>query len=996
MPGQRGTAGARCAPSHPGVSVSDSTKPAPKKPAPTEPVPTEPALTAAPVPFVTRHIGATQDETTQMLAVLGLADTGELVARAVPSDILSEAPLALPAAATERQVLAELRALAAANPPVRSLIGMGYAAAETPSVLSRNVLENPAWYTAYTPYQPEISQGRLEVLLTFQTMVTDLTGLDVANASLLDEGTAAAEAMALCRRVTKADGGTFLIDADCHPQTIDVVTTRAESAGVKAVVGDLDDALAGGLELDGVFGVLVQYPGTSGRVRDLAPITEQVHASGGLVVVAADPLALTLLTPPGELGADVAVGTTQRFGLPLWFGGPHAAYIATRTTYQRQLPGRLVGVSVDSRGRRALRLALQTREQHIRREKATSNICTAQVLPALVAALYAQYHGAEGLTAIAGRIAGLIGVLAAGLREAGVELVHASAFDTVQARVPGQADAVLAAALERGHNLRRVDADTVGVTLDELADEQTVAAVLGAFGAQPPARPAGQPAPDLLPDGLHRTTPFLQHELFRRYRSETEMMRYLRRLADRDLALDRTMIPLGSCTMKLNAATEMAAISWPGFTDVHPFAPSAQTEGFRSLIGDLEAWLAEISGYDAVSVQPNAGAQGEFAGLLAIRRFHESRGDNARDLCLVPSSAHGTNAASAALAGLRVAVVRCGDDGVIDLADLAAKLDQHAGRVAGIMITYPSTHGVYEETVREVCRLVHEAGGQVYLDGANLNALVGIARPGDIGSDVSHFNLHKTFCIPHGGGGPGVGPIGVKAHLAPFLPTSTVVPEAGPATGPGAVASAPWGSAGVLPISWAYIRLMGAEGLRTATTSAVLAANYVAAQLREAYPVLYTGGQGLVAHECILDLRDITARTGVTAEDVAKRMIDYGFHAPTMSFPVAGTLMVEPTESESKAELDRFVGAMLGIRAEIAAVERGEVAAADSVLRAAPHDAQTVTADEWDRAYPRSAAAWPVPGLREAKYWPPVSRIDNAYGDKNLQCTCPPPEAFED
>jgi len=976
--------GARRAPADPGANVPDTDQTA---------LALEPALLTAPAPFVTRHVGATDDETGQMLAVLGLADTDELIARAVPADIRIDAALALPPAATERQVLAELRALAAANPPVRSLIGMGYAAAETPSVLLRNVLENPAWYTAYTPYQPEISQGRLEVLLTFQTMVTDLTGLDVANASLLDEGTAAAEAMALCRRVMKSDAGTFVIDADCHPQTIDVVTTRAESAGVKAVVADLD---TGDLDLSGAFGVLAQYPGTSGRVRDIAPLAQRVHDAGGLLVVAADPLALTLLTPPGEAGADVAVGTTQRLGLPLWFGGPHAAYIATRTAYQRQLPGRLVGVSVDSRGRRALRLALQTREQHIRREKATSNICTAQVLPALVAALYAQYHGAEGLTAIARRIAGLTAALAAGLQVAGVELAHDEAFDTVQARVPGRAGEVLAAALSRGINLRRVDADTVGVSLDELADEDTVSAVLAAFGAEWAGPPPGQPVADLLPVTLRRTTPFLQHELFARYRSETEMMRYLRRLADRDLALDRTMIPLGSCTMKLNAATEMAAISWPGFTDVHPFAPAEQTAGFRSLIGDLEAWLGEISAYDAVSVQPNAGAQGEFAGLLAIRRYHESRGENARDLCLVPSSAHGTNAASAALAGLRVAVVRCGDDGVIDLADLAAKLEQHAGRVAGIMITYPSTHGVYEETVREVCRLVHEAGGQVYLDGANLNALVGIARPGDIGSDVSHFNLHKTFCIPHGGGGPGVGPIGVKAHLAPFLPTSEVVPEAGPATGPGAVASAPWGSAGVLPISWAYIRLMGADGLRTATTSAVLAANYVAARLREAYPVLYTGGHGLVAHECILDLRDITAATGVTAEDVAKRLIDYGFHAPTMSFPVAGTLMVEPTESESKAELDRFVDAMLGIRAEIQAVERGEVAAADSVLRGAPHDAETVTADEWDKAYPRSTAAWPVAGLRAAKYWPPVSRIDNAYGDKNLQCTCPPPEAFED
>ena len=950
--------------------------------------------------FADRHVGPDQSEAAHMLERLGIADVEALLAAVLPAGIASEQPPQLPDAVSEAAVLSELRALADRNQLVRPLIGTGYAPALTPSVLLRNVLENPAWYTAYTPYQPEISQGRLEALLTFQTMVTDLTALDVANASLLDEGTAAAEAMAYARRVVRGAAETFVIDADCHPQTIDVVSTRAAAAGVKAVVSDLSDP---NLDLAGAFGVLAQYPGTSGQISDLAPLADKVHAAGGLLVVAADLLALTLLTPPGEAGADVAVGSTQRFGLPLWFGGPHAAYMAVREEHQRQLPGRLVGASIDSAGRPALRLALQTREQHIRREKATSNICTAQVLPAVVAAFYAQWHGPEGLRDIASRVADLTARLAAGLASSSHTVLNDAAFDTLRIRTSGPAGDVVAAAADRGYDLLLADSRTIGITLDETCDETVVRDLLNILGADESA--ADRPAPSLLPLALTRTSGYLAHERFHAYHSETEMMRYLRRLADRDLALDRTMIPLGSCTMKLNAATEMAAISWREFTDVHPFAPAERSAGYRALIADLESWLVELSGYDAVSVQPNSGAQGEFAGLLAIRRYHEAHGENARDVVLVPASAHGTNAASAALAGLRVAVVKTAADGSIDMGDLRAVLAKYEGTVAGLMITYPSTHGVYEPTVREVCDLVHQAGGQVYLDGANLNALVGVSRPGDLGADVSHFNLHKTFCIPHGGGGPGVGPIGVKAHLAPFLPASAVVAGAGPETSPGAVAAAPWGSAGVLPISWAYIRLMGAAGLRAATGMAVLSANYVAARLREAYPVLYAGPGGLVAHECILDLRPLTAASGITVEDVAKRLIDYGFHAPTMSFPVAGTLMVEPTESESLAELDRFCDAMLGIREEIAAVERGEVAAEASVLRGAPHDAHTVTADTWDRAYSRSLAAWPghavAGGLRSRtaatdKYWPPVGRIDNAYGDRNLVCTCPPVEAYAD
>ncbi len=787
-------------------------------------------------PFSDRHVGPDATEAAAMLGLLGFGDLESLLAAVLPAGIASEHVPQLPDAASEAEVLAELRALAGQNQVVRPLIGTGYSPALTPSVLLRGVLENPAWYTAYTPYQPEISQGRLEALLTFQTMVTDLTALDVANASLLDEGTAAAEAMAFARRVVRGAAETFVIDADCHPQTIDVVSTRAAAAGVKAVVTDLADP---NLDLAGAFGVLAQYPGTSGQITDLAPLAAKVHEAGALLVVAADLLALTLLTPPGEAGADVAVGSTQRFGLPLWFGGPHAAYMAVRSEHQRQLPGRLVGTSIDSAGRPALRLALQTREQHIRREKATSNICTAQVLPAVVAAFYAQWHGPDGLRAIASTIADLTARLAAGLASSPHQVLGETAFDTLRIRTAGPASDVVAVAASRGYDLLQADARTIGISLDETCDASVVRELLDILDGDVAA--ADRAAAPRLPEALARTSGFLAHERFHAYRSETEMMRYLRRLSDRDLALDRTMIPLGSCTMKLNAATEMAPISWREFTDVHPFAPAGRSVGYRKLIADLESWLAELSGYDAVSVQPNSGAQGEFAGLLAIRRYHEAHGDNARDVVLVPASAHGTNAASASLAGLRVAVVKTAADGSIDLGDLRAVLAKHEGTVAGVMITYPSTHGVYEPTVREVCELVHEAGGQVYLDGANLNALVGVSRPGDLGADVSHFNLHKTFCIPHGGGGPGVGPIGVKAHLAPFLPASAVVAGAGPQTSPGAVSAAPWGSAGVLPISWAYIRLMGADGLRHATASAVLSANYVAARLREAYPVLYAG-----------------------------------------------------------------------------------------------------------------------------------------------------------
>jgi glycine dehydrogenase len=936
--------------------------------------------------FADRHLGPRPEDVEAMLAVLGVATLDELVEQAVPKTIRTDQPLQLPEARSEPEVLALLRTLADRNHVLTSLIGAGYSGTHTPGVIQRNVLEDPAWYTAYTPYQPEISQGRLEALLNFQTMVSDLTGMDLANASMLDESTAAAEAMTLVRRSTKHTAEAFFVDAETHPQTIAVVAARAEPIGIALVVGDP----ATDLDPAAVFGALLQHPGTSGVVRDLSPTIDAVHAAGGLVAVATDLLACTLLTPPGEQGADVVVGSSQRFGVPLGYGGPHAGFLATREGLRRSMPGRLVGVSVDAAGRPAHRLALQTREQHIRREKATSNICTAQVLLAVIASMYAVYHGPEGLTAIAERVHRQAARLAAALRQAGLATAHDAFFDTVTVVAPGRADELVAAALVEGINLRRVDADTVGIAVDETTDDAVLDRLARALGLAVPAE-----APAALPEALARRSDFLTHPVFSAHRSETEMLRYLRSLADKDVALDRSMIPLGSCTMKLNATTEMAAVTWPEFGQLHPFAPIDQAEGYRELITSLEAWLAEVTGYDAVSLQPNAGSQGELAGLLAIRGYHASRGEAERDVCLIPSSAHGTNAASAVMAGMRVVVVACDEDGNVDVADLDAKVTEHSGDLAALMVTYPSTHGVFEERITEICDLVHEHGGQVYVDGANLNALVGVARPGWFGGDVSHLNLHKTFCIPHGGGGPGVGPVAALAHLAPFLPNHPLQPEAGPTTGPGPISGAPWGSASILPISWAYIALMGPDGLRAATELAILNANYVAARLDGAFPVLYTGDHDRVAHECILDLRPITAGTGVTVDDVAKRLIDFGFHAPTMSFPVAGTLMVEPTESESRAELDRFVDAMLAIREEIAQIERGEVAHEASALAHAPHTAEDLLVDTWDRPYSREQAAYPVASLRDGKYWPPVSRIDGGYGDRNLVCACPPPEAFE-
>ncbi|MFF0471196.1 aminomethyl-transferring glycine dehydrogenase [Micromonospora zamorensis] len=935
--------------------------------------------------FATRHIGPGPDDERRMLEVVGHGSIDELMDAAIPEVIRWHGTLDLPDPATEAETIAELRALAARNTVAVSMIGLGYHGTHTPAVIRRNVLEDPAWYTAYTPYQPEISQGRLEALLNFQTMVTDLTGLATANASMLDEGTAAAEAMTLARRASKSKSRVYVVDADALPQTIAVIASRAEPLGIEVRVVDV--------ERDEVpaefFGLHLQYPGASGAVRDHSALVEAAHAAGALVTVAADLLALTLLRAPGEIGADIAAGTTQRFGVPMGFGGPHAGYLAVRAGLERMLPGRLVGVSRDADGNPAYRLALQTREQHIRREKATSNICTAQVLLAVMAGMYAVYHGPDGLRDIAARTHQMAARLAAGLRAGGVDVADVAFFDTVTVSVPGRAAQVVAAAAERGVNLRLVDADRVGVSCDETTTLAHLAQVWAAFGV-----PAFDGAVDAaLPVDLARTSDFLTHPVFRSHHSETAMLRYLRRLSDFDYALDRGMIPLGSCTMKLNATTEMEPISWAEFAHIHPFAPDAQTAGYREMIGQLESWLAEVTGYDEVSVQPNAGSQGELAGLLAIRSYHASRGESHRDVCLIPSSAHGTNAASAVMAGMRVVVVACDDDGNVDLVDLDAKIDKHRDALAGIMVTYPSTHGVYETGIASLCAKVHDAGGQVYVDGANLNALVGFAKPGKFGADVSHLNLHKTFCIPHGGGGPGVGPVAVRAHLAPFLPGD---PLGAHADSTPAISAAKYGSAGILPIPWAYLRMMGAEGLTRATGVAVLAANYVAARLRGHFPVLYAGNKGLVAHECILDLRPLTKATGVSVDDVAKRLIDYGFHAPTMSFPVAGTLMVEPTESEDLAELDRFCDAMIAIRAEIEQVGSGQWPAGDNPLANAPHTAAMVSGDEWSHPYPRSVGAYPAGVDRAGKYWPPVRRIDGAYGDRNLVCSCPSPEAFED
>ncbi|MGI9018907.1 MAG: aminomethyl-transferring glycine dehydrogenase [Euzebya sp.] len=935
-------------------------------------------------PFTTRHIGLDPADTQQMLQALGWPSVDALIDTTIPSPIRQSQPLLLTGrdrAASEDEALAELRDIAGLNNDLTSLIGQGYYGTVTPAVILRNVLENPAWYTAYTPYQSEISQGRLEALLNFQTMVADLAGLPLANASLLDEGTAAAEAMTMARRTVRGGVNTFLVDADVHPQTLAVLQTRAEPMGVKVQRLDPWDEV-----VPEAFGILLQYPGTSGEVRDLRPAIKAIHQRGGLAVVAADLLALSILAAPGDLGADIVVGSSQRFGIPMWYGGPHAGYLATREEFKRALPGRLVGVSVDSAGRPALRLALQTREQHIRREKATSNICTAQVLLANAAGFYAAYHGPEGLTRIAQGIRALTAGLFDSLIAADLTVLTVEFFDTLTVAVPGRAAEVLAAARQAGYLLRHNGDDLVGISLDETSTLATVQAVCAAFGIDA-VQGAGDHAPALA-QHQRRTSDFLTHPVFHAHRSETAMMRYLRTLADKDLALDRTMIPLGSCTMKLNAAAEMQAISWPAFTDVHPFAPDDTTSGSRQVVADLEQWLADITGYDAVSMQPNSGAQGELAGLLAIRAYHASTGETLRNVCLIPSSAHGTNAASAVMAGMRVVVVACDEQGNIDLDDLFAKAEHHSDSLAAAMVTYPSTHGVFETGIRDLCATIHDHGGQVYLDGANLNALVGLAQPGRFGADVSHLNLHKTFCIPHGGGGPGVGPIGVGAHLAPFLPGRGSV---------GPVSAAPYGSAGILAIPWAYLRMMGGAGLTMATRAAILSANYLADRLGQAYPVLYSGAAGTVAHECILDIRPLTKSTGVTGEDIAKRLIDYGFHAPTMSFPVAGTLMIEPTESEPLAELDRFVDAMLAIRQEISAIEEGQVDYADSALKAAPFTAADVLVAQWDRPYSREQAAFPAgPQQAPSKYWPPVGRVDNAYGDKNLVCSCPEPEAFED
>ena len=943
-------------------------------------------------PFADRHIGPSLDEQAKMLAVLGAGSLEELASSAVPDAIRAAERLALPDGLSEPEVLAELRALAELNRVTVPMIGLGYSGTHTPPVVLRNVMENPAWYTAYTPYQPEISQGRLEALLNFQTVVTDLTGLPVAGASLLDEATAAAEAMTLARRSSKAPAGAaFLVDADCHPQTIAVVQTRARPLGLDVRVEDL----SGGLPDGDVFGVLLQYPGSGGAVRDLRPVLQAAHERGALGVVATDLLALTVLASPGELGADVAVGSSQRFGVPLGFGGPHAGFLSVRKGLERTMPGRLVGVSVDADGAPAYRLALQTREQHIRREKATSNICTAQVLLAVMAGMYAVFHGPDGLRDIASRTHRYAALLAAALRASRVEVVADAFFDTVTARVPGRAGDVVRRAADAGIDLRLVDGDTVGVSTAETTTRAHLDVVTAAFGAGPQDWDAVDAATDdALPPELLRETPYLTHPVFSEHRSETSLLRYLRRLSDKDLALDRTMIPLGSCTMKLNATTEMEPVTWPEFAALHPFTPRENARGYAALVRDLEQWLCEITGYDAVSLQPNAGSQGEFAGLLAIRGYHRANGDDQRDVCLIPASAHGTNAASAVMAGMRVVVVATARTGDVDVDDLHAKIAEHGERLAALMVTYPSTHGVFEDTISDICAAVHDAGGQVYVDGANLNALVGLARPGRFGSDVSHLNLHKTFCIPHGGGGPGVGPVGVRAHLAPYLPNHPLDETAGPATGPGPVSAAPYGSAGILPISWAYFRLMGGAGLTRATQVAVLSANYVAHRLQPHFPVLYTGRGGRVAHECIVDLRQITRETGVTVDDVAKRLIDHGFHAPTMSFPVAGTLMIEPTESEDLAELDRFCDAMIEIRKEIDEVAAGAWPRDDNPLRGAPHTASCVTG-EWGRPYSRELAAYPPGVSRSAKYWPPVRRIDGAYGDRNLVCSCPSPEAYE-
>ena len=942
--------------------------------------------------FVRRHIGPDAAEQQSMLEVLGVASLDELIGQTVPQSIRLPGLLALDAPRSEAQVLDYLKSVASRNRIFTSCIGMGYYDTLTPTVILRNVLENPGWYTAYTPYQPEISQGRLEALLNFQQMTLDLTGMELANASLLDEATAAAEAMTLARRVAKSKSNVFFIDEDCHPQTISVVRTRAEAFGFELLVDSVDV-----LEQHQVFGAVFQYTTTWGEIRDLQPLIQQVQAQQGLACVAVDPLSLVLLTPPGELGADVVFGSSQRFGVPMGYGGPHAAFFATRDAYKRAMPGRIIGVSVDTRGNRALRMALQTREQHIRREKANSNICTAQVLLANIASFYAVYHGPEGLKTIAQRVHRLTAILAEGLERCGIKRSNQHFFDTLTLNVPGQAGTIVGRARSNDINLRLIDADHLGISLDETTTAAIVETLLSCFTGQAHGQDlaaldqAVRDGDSGIPAPLQRQSAFLTHPVFNRHHSETDMLRYIKSLENKDLALNHAMIPLGSCTMKLNATSEMIPITWPEFARIHPFAPLAQAEGYRVMIDELETMLRAITGFDAISMQPNSGAQGEYAGLLAIRKYHEEAGNQHRNVCLIPTSAHGTNPASAMMAGMRVVLIACDDQGNVNVDDLRSKAAAHADDLSCLMITYPSTHGVYEEGVRDICDIVHQHGGQVYMDGANLNALVGLARPADFGADVSHMNLHKTFCIPHGGGGPGMGPIGVKAHLAPYVANHMVVPLDGPNPENDAVSAAPWGSASILPISWTYIALMGASGMRQATEVAILNANYIAQQLGEAYPVLYSGRNGRVAHECIIDIRPLKVASGVSEEDIAKRLMDFGFHAPTMSFPVPGTLMIEPTESESKAELDRFVNAMLTIRSEIAQVEQGQWDAEDNPLYHAPHTLADITGD-WQRGYSREQAVFPLDWVAANKFWPAVNRIDNVYGDRNLFCACPPLE----
>ena len=935
--------------------------------------------------FIARHVGPGEADQQAMLSSLGCESLQQLTHQVVPAAIAMQDDLSIVEGCTEAQALAELAEIASRNKVFKTFIGQGYYGTITPNVIQRNILENPSWYTAYTPYQPEISQGRLEALINFQTMITDLTGMEMSNASMLDEGTAAAEAMALCQRMSKSKSPRFLVDQDCLPQTIDIIKTRAEPMGIQVEVGNPDDFQGE------AFGALLQYPGASGEIRNYHDVISKVQEHKGLVVMAADILSLVLLESPGSLGADVAIGTTQRFGVPLGYGGPHAGYMATREAYKRSLPGRLVGLSQDANGDPAYRLALQTREQHIRREKATSNICTAQVLLAVIASMYAVYHGPKGLQRIAERVHLLTSVLAAGLRLNGIEPSNSSWFDTLTLNTGERTATILAAAQAKEFNLRQLDDETLGISLDETTGPEDVAALWEILIADKSALgnldfdSLAEDVSGALPGDLMRIDGFLSHPTFNSYHSETEMLRYLRRLSDKDIALDRAMIPLGSCTMKLNATAEMLPITWPEFSNMHPFAPAEQSAGYRAMIDDLESMLCASTGYDAMSLQPNAGSQGEYAGLLAIRGYHESRGDSQRNICLIPSSAHGTNPASAQMCGMQVVVVKCDDQGNVDVDDLTAKAAAHAESLAAIMVTYPSTHGVFEEHITEICQIVHDHGGQVYIDGANLNAMVGVCQPGKFGGDVSHLNLHKTFCIPHGGGGPGVGPIGVGEHLAPFLPKES---ETGIRQG-AQISAAPFGSASILPITWMYIRMMGRVGLKQATEVAILNANYMAKRLQDHYQVLYTGANGRVAHECILDVRPIKDEIGISVDDIAKRLIDYGFHAPTMSFPVAGTLMIEPTESESKAELDRFCDAMIAIKQEIDQVANGEFQLEDNPLVGAPHTAAIVSGDIWERAYSRSQAAYPLESLRQTKYWPPVGRLDNVFGDRNLVCSCP-------